>query len=285
MQKYIQKIITNNNIHLSDLNDEELSSLSEHCFDIVTEFTDIDVDEFLFKFHDVTSDIIQDELELKKEIEYEEKQSDLLEEQWYQHLVHREKELLETLEEVRNLKKQYAPIRVKQLLKLPRVEQLSQQWFDMRTDMVTASNIGAIVGVCKYNTPKDIILKKCGHSKFKGNKFTFHGQMYEPVATDIYASRFNTTVIEFGLIQHETIPIIGASPDGITTEGIMIEIKCPYTRKLNGNIRDKATMGYYAQIQTQLEVCDLEECHFWECKFDTRGYDSLEEYNEDKFIP
>lgn len=289
MQKYIQEIISNDNIQLSQLNDKELSNLSEYCFNIINQFIPISIDEFLIDFHNVSYDIIQEEIEIqeeiKKENEAEEKQSENIESQWYKYLVDHENELLKSLEEVRNLKQQFASCRVKILMTKYQPEQLSQDWFDMRYNMVTASNVGAIIGYCKYNNPKDIILKKCGHSKFKGNKFTFHGQMYEPIATSMYESRFKTTVIEFGLIQHETIPIIGASPDGITTEGIMLEIKCPYTRKLTGNIMDKATLGYFAQIQTQLEVCDLQECHFWECVFDTNGYNDLEDYQEDLYIP
>lgn len=281
MEKYIQEIITQENITLSHLNDEELSLFSEHCFNTIQQFHDINIETFLEEFNQISFSIIQEELL----IEQEEKTSTKLEEQWYNYLLERENELLKNLTEVRNLKKELAPSRVKLLMKKYQPEQLSEDWFKMRHDMVTASNVGAIVGYCKYNNQKDIILKKCGLSKFKGNKFTFHGQMYEPVATAMYESRFKTTVIEFGLIQHETIPIIGASPDGITTEGIMLEIKCPYTRVVNGNIQDKATMGYYAQMQTQLEVCDLEVCHFWECSFDTSGYEDLEEYLEDKFIP
>ena len=43
----------------------------------------------------------------------------------------------------------------------------------------------------------------------------------------------------------------------------MLEIKCPKSRKITGIIPD----GYYAQIQGQLEVCDLELCDFLECDF------------------
>ena len=43
----------------------------------------------------------------------------------------------------------------------------------------------------------------------------------------------------------------------------MLEIKCPYSRKIDGVIKPE----YFSQMQGQLEVCDLEYCDFLECDF------------------
>ena len=64
----------------------------------------------------------------------------------------------------------------------------------------------------------------------------------------------------------------------------MLEIKCPSVRVINGDIMDKATLGYHAQVQTQLEVCDLDICDFFECKFyEYPG--ALQQYLEDVYVP
>ena len=278
MESYIQDIITENNITLSELDNKQLSDFAEQCYEIIIQFHNISIQNFSIIFNQIALYIIEEEIK-------EQKLLDDLELQTYNYYCQLENELLLNLKQVRQYKKQMNHVRVKLLMKKYQPEQRSQDWYDMRYNMVTASDVGAIIGISKYQKPKDIILKKCGKTKFTGNKFTFHGQMFEPIATQIYESRFQVIVHEFGLLQHETIPIIGASPDGITTDGIMIEIKCPYTRKITGNVKDKATLGYYAQIQTQLEVCDLEECHFWECKFLIPGYPDLQTYLNDKFIP
>lgn len=285
MYNDIINIITEQNIQLSSLNDEELSQFSEHCYNIITQFTNITIEKFIEEFYNIISQIINQE---EKDIQEEKKLDEIelnMQKKYYNYLNELENEHLKSLEHIRNLKKEYAHIKVKLLAKKYQPEQRSKDWYDMRFNMVTASDIGAILGLSKYTTPNDIIIKKCGLTSFKGNKFTWHGQKYEPIATSIYESRFGVTVNEFGLLQHETIPIIGASPDGITDEGIMIEIKCPYTRTIDGNIMAKNMLQYYAQIQVQLEVCDLEECHFWECKFDVSGYHDLKSYKEDKYIP
>ena len=91
------------------------------------------------------------------------------------------------------------------------------------------------------------------------------------------------TILEFGCLPHPHIPFFGASPDGITSYnsnnkhyiGRMLEIKCPKSRPINGII----PAGYYAQMQGQLEVCDLEYCDYLECDF--QFYKSLDAFFND----
>jgi len=162
--------------------------------------------------------------------------------------------------------------------KLKQPEQRSKQWYDMRKNMLTASDIGAILGYSKYTNKNAIIKKKCGEGpKFRGNKFTLHGQKYEEIAKQIYEMRYNKVVDEYGLIQHPNIDILGASPDGISRDGIMLEIKCPPKRKITGEV----PKHYWVQMQVQLQVCSLEQCDFIECLIEE--YDYEEDYEEDVF--
>ena len=188
-------------------------------------------------------------------------------------------ELLKTVKEVDDTKLELLKQQFEHLLTVEQPEQRTPEWYEMRKGMCTASDICAILGKGKYNTRNDIILKKCGKGKpFKGNKFTMHGQIYEDVAIGIYESRHNyTKVHEFGLIPHPTISCLGASPDGITPDGIMIEIKCPPKRQITGIV----PYEYICQMQIQLEVCNLQVCHFFECLI--VEYSSKEEYSEDIF--
>ena len=48
----------------------------------------------------------------------------------------------------------------------------------------------------------------------------------------------------------------------VLRNGRMLEIKCPYSRVINGIVPD----NYEVQMQIQLEVCDLEICDF--CKLE-----------------
>tara|TARA_R110002074_G_scaffold176532_1_gene340040 strand:+ start:3934 stop:4791 length:858 start_codon:yes stop_codon:yes gene_type:complete len=165
-----------------------------------------------------------------------------------------------------------------QLIKLP--EQRSPEWHKMRENMITASDFGSILGHSKYGSSKSVLKQKCGlGAKFRGNVYTRWGTKYEEVATEIYRIKYNTNVIEFGCLGHPDYSFIGASPDGITPDGIMLEIKVPKTRIFKA---DDVPPHYYDQMQGQLEVCGLYECDFMQCEIEE--YSGRNTYLEDNDI-
>lgn len=281
--QYIEELIKNEDINITELSNNELSNLAEYCFNIISQFHNVQPDVFMNQFYTIAESIMVNQEKSKEK--HDDNNELNFYKSYYTYLEEMEEEYLSHLNDIRKMKEDFAPLKVKLLQQLPQPEQRSQEWYDMRYNMITASDVGTIIGYNKYQRPRDVILKKCGHNKFKGNIYTLHGQKYEPVATSIYESRYQTNVIEFGLIQHPKISFIGASPDGITDDGIMVEIKCPYTRYINGDVMHEKTLSYYAQIQIQLEVCDLNICDFWECQFDIRGYNTFVDYLDDKYIP
>ena len=116
-----------------------------------------------------------------------------------------------------------------------------------------------------------VIINNINYSSIPALKW---GTMFEEMATRCYSQkRKNIEIYEFGLIIDEKQDHFGASPDGINEHGVMIEIKCPYSRKIkDGSIPNK----YYMQIQGQLATCCLEDCDYIECDFKT--FQNLEEY-------
>ena len=158
--------------------------------------------------------------------------------------------------------------RVQHLLKVPTIPQRTAEWYEARKTRITASEVAGILDIKPFasfaGSPRtEVLLRKAfpddPEYRFSGNKFTEHGVKYEDEARDIYEDLTNKKVLEFGLTLHETINYLGASPDGITTDGVLIEIKCPLSRVIQpGNIPHH----YWPQIQFSLEVFDLEECHF-----------------------
>jgi len=167
-------------------------------------------------------------------------------------------------------------IQVGKLLSIKRIEQRTPEWYELRMTMITASDWATAMGQGHFNKKEDFILKKCGKGpKFKGNIYTEWGVKYEDVAVRLYELRNKTKVYEFGVLKHPKYPFLGASPDGITVKGIMLEIKCPYSRKITGIV----PRHYWMQVQAQLEVCDLSYCDFLECKI--TEYSGIDEYLED----
>lgn len=167
-------------------------------------------------------------------------------------------------------------------------QQLTTDWFKMRKEVITASSMSSLLirdqKTCSkyielynlqdtfkcdnkccnpYSSKLDYFKGKVIGNKFTGSTATYWGQKYEPIVQQIYAINNNTSVLEFGLIQHDTIPFIACSPDGITPEGIMLEIKCPFRRQITGI----PPFYYFIQVQAQLEVCNLDYCDFVEYSF------------------
>ena len=174
--------------------------------------------------------------------------------------------------------------KVEAVKKIPVVEQRSEEWYDLRQTLITASDFGQALGVGKFGSTKDFFIKKVGYQEVKplDSSILKHGVRYEPVATRFYEKLMNTTVHEFGLLRHPELDYLGASPDGINDHGRMVEIKCPAKRNITGEIVEQ----YYIQMQGQLDVCQLQECDFLECKFDEYldEIDFDEDWNDDKTL-
>ena len=156
-------------------------------------------------------------------------------------------------------------IELEKLKKIPVITQRTPEWFQARQTMTSASDFGQALNKGQYGNQRDFLIKKItGKSKEIAYKAPlFWGVRYEDPAIEIYSKRNRVKVFEFGLIKHPEIKHFGASPDGISELGIMLEIKCPFKRKIDGKILEQ----YYYQIQGQLEVCNLNECDFLECEF------------------
>lgn len=163
------------------------------------------------------------------------------------------------------------------------IEQRSEEWYKIRTKLITASDCGVILGYNTLSSTNKLMTTKLNNVRFE-NIYTKHGQYYEPKAIEIFEKKYKKKVYEVGLLRHQKHKFLGASPDGIVSNHYLIEIKCPYTRRLSGAI----SLNYYAQVQLQLEVANLENCYFYECVF--KEVDTKREcknldccgYNEDK---
>ena len=149
-------------------------------------------------------------------------------------------------------------LRARELLAAEYAEQRSQEWLELRENMITASDVASALGENRYESINSFIKKKVLKTKWAGNAATAHGTLLEPLVRDLYDQRYGRKSHEIGLVQHAKYSWLGASPDGVTEDGLLIEIKCPLTRK----IESKVPSHYLPQVQLQLEITDLEECDF-----------------------
>ena len=153
---------------------------------------------------------------------------------------------------------------VKVLIEREYAAQKSQEWLDLRGNMLTASDCATAIGLNHYETPFDLLLKKCGKGPvFTGNEATRHGEKYEDEARILYEQRHNEVVHEIGLCPHPKYTWLGGSGDGVSESGKLVEINCPMSRDIvNGDV----PVHYMPQLQMCMEILDLEEADFIQYK-------------------
>ena len=171
------------------------------------------------------------------------------------------------------------------LTKIPQPEQRTEEWYEFRHGVLTASNIWKVFGTSRMQN--EIIYEKCvdiDKNKFNNinTETPMHwGQKYEDVSIKWYENEYKTKISEFGCIPHKKHKFIAASPDGINTDknsklyGRMLEVKNIVNREINGIPK----LEYWIQMQIQMEVCELNECDFLETKF--IEYESKEDFELD----
>lgn len=152
---------------------------------------------------------------------------------------------------------------VEKLLARPRIEQHTDEWYNARQFRLTASDVGSVLGCNPYCSKKTVFKRKTFQSKpFAGNFACRHGQKYEPLARKAYeyVTGIKCLKDDIGLVTHKDFSEFGASPDGVAIDHpIILEIKCPLSRKI---IPGEIPEMYMCQVQFQLEICDIDICHF-----------------------
>jgi len=236
-----------------------------------------------------------DELDENDDIDYlyemKEKLADLVEEAaeyFYEHFM--PERSFEKTFVIKESNKDVIAKKLEYLKQKPQPAQRTGEWYEFRHNLITASN--AYKAFEGESTRNQLIYEKCQplniyeKSSFVNINTPFHhGQKYEPLSVMVYENKYGVKVGDFGCIQHDKYPFLGASPDGINidenspTYGRMLEIKNIVNRVIDGIPKKE----YWVQMQMQMETCDLDECDFLETKF-VEYADSDESTAYDKFI-
>ena len=141
------------------------------------------------------------------------------------------------------------------------IEQRTPEWYSAREGFVTASDFHA-ASFGTESMRKRFVTNKSGQGPpFLGSAATRHGVKYEDVARLLYEYNMHTKVTEYGLLPHKTVKIMAASPDGISEQGVAVEIKAPFSKTLSD-----IPPEYFAQMQGQMEVAELDLADFVVCR-------------------
>jgi putative phage-type endonuclease len=145
------------------------------------------------------------------------------------------------------------------------VPQKSDGWLKARHCIITSSEVASVLDCNLYESSLDLLKRKTESIQYSFTGMSIEwGERYEPIAIDVFKQIKKQNVAAVNLVISDKYQWLGASPDGVVTDGRLLEIKCPFSRKI---INGKTPYAYWIQVQIQLEVCNLEECHFMQCEF------------------
>jgi len=157
------------------------------------------------------------------------------------------------------------------------MEQRTDEWFAARIGKVTASRVADVIaktksgyGAGRANYLADLVVERLTGQKAQGfsNAAMEWGTEQEPNAKAAYSAKTGILVEEVGFIDHPTVAMSGASPDGFAEEGL-IEVKCPNTSTMLEWILDgEVPSKHIPQLQWQMACTGRPWCDF--VSFDPR---------------
>jgi putative phage-type endonuclease len=151
------------------------------------------------------------------------------------------------------------------------MEQRTDDWFAARLGKVTASRVADVIaktktgyGAGRANYMADLVVERLTGQKASSfsNAAMEWGTEQEPNAKAAYAAKTGILVEDVGFIDHPTVAMSGASPDGLAEDGL-VEIKCPNTATHLEYIFDgKPPQKYVTQMQWQMACAGKPWCDF-----------------------
>ena len=157
------------------------------------------------------------------------------------------------------------------------MQQRTTEWFAARRGRVTGSVAGAILGVNPHTSREDVLrrLVRDWHGaepEFVGNIATMHGTAHEDGAIVDFQMETGIGVNPVGFLPYEDW--LGASPDGLTDDGGVLEVKVPFGKRNDTNADFKPLTDqphYYAQVQ--IEILCANASHGWFWQWSAHGFD------------
>jgi putative phage-type endonuclease len=152
------------------------------------------------------------------------------------------------------------------------IVQGSPEWFAARLGKVTASRVCDVVakttsgwGASRVNYMADLVGERLTGEPAECyvSPEMRRGTELESEARVAYTFHANVDVDQVGFVPHPTIPMSGASPDGLVGDDGIVEIKCPnkatHIQTLEGK---RPWLKYEPQMQWQMACTGRRWCDF-----------------------
>ena len=152
------------------------------------------------------------------------------------------------------------------------MEQRSAEWRLARLGKATGSRIADIVARTKtgYSTSRANYAAQLICERLTGAQAESYvspamawGVEKEPEARRLYEFEHDVEVSSVGFLDHPTIAMSGASPDGLIGEAGLVEVKCPLTATHIDTVLGQAIAGrHVTQMQWQMAVTGRSWCDY-----------------------
>jgi putative phage-type endonuclease len=152
------------------------------------------------------------------------------------------------------------------------VEQRSSEWFAARLGKLTASRIADATartksgyGASRANLMATLVCERLTGQQGESfiNAAMQHGIDTEPEACSAYEFELGVTVEKVGFIDHPSIDMSGASPDGLVGSEGLVEFKCPQSAAhIEALLSKSVPEKYVKQMQWQMACTGRKWCDF-----------------------
>lgn len=155
-----------------------------------------------------------------------------------------------------------------------RGQNTNDRWFEERQRRLVSSNFHRICTATDRTNMAELAESLVKGKTVRQNEAMRHGQTYEKEAIHHYEKANSVKVSSCGLYVSRNLPFLGASPDGIVSDKLLVEVKCPFSAKNkpispvtvpylkdeNGILCLSRKHPYYYQIQGQLYCSERQSC-------------------------
>lgn len=131
----------------------------------------------------------------------------------------------------------------------------SDEWLEWRKHGVGGSDIPTVVGVDQYKTPYRLWLEKTGRIQpddLSRNPNVQRGKLYEPFVRKQFAATLGVDIAEY-CAEDKAKRYRKVSFDGVTPDGVPVEIKCPCESGFAELIADPFNSKLFSLYQWQLQ--------------------------------
>lgn len=150
-------------------------------------------------------------------------------------------------------------------MKVVNLRQSGEDWLEWRKQGVTASDAAILLGLSPYKTYWRLWAEKVGYARevdLSNNPLVRQGIENEDKARVAFELKHGEILLPV-CVESSTDPRLRASLDGLASNNVPVELKCPSESTWNdvcsNGTTSKAYLLYYAQVQHQMLVTGADE--------------------------